>query len=407
MRLLRSVLILLFFVPLATFAGSEDSSGKEPSVSSWTSQRLSSVNSLLANEEYDKAREKLSSLIKSLKGDKYEIGLANQAMAYSYALQENYPRAIVFFEKAVPGLAASPNQTQKTRFDLGQLYMAEAQYDKAILLLEAWLKNADKKSAQAHILLGNAYAQLEKTEPAIPHVIAAIEINQANGKEPKEPWYQLLLSLHLDNNDYKTSVKLLPKMIEFFPKRTTYWKQLGAVHLHLKDFKSGAAALEIAWQNGLLTTETEIVRLAYILLHIETPEKAARLLASSLAINAIENNEKHWRLLGDAWLLSRETEKAVAALVRAASYSDAGNLNERAARILVDQGQWDKAITQLSKALEKGSLKHPGNSYLLLGIASLELEQTEQAKQAFNQAIKFEKTKKSATQWLKFIDQKA
>lgn len=407
MILFRSVLFLLFLFPVVSFAGGEDSTGKEPGVSSWTSQRLNTVNSLLANEEYDKAREKLNSLIKSLKGDKYETGLANQAMAYSYALQANYKQAIVFFEKAVPGLAASPAQTQKTRFDLGQLYMAEAQYDKAVILLEAWLKNADKKSAQAHILLGNAYAQLEKTEPAIPHVRTAIDINQANGKSAKESWYQLLLSLYLDKNDYKASVELLPTMIELFPKRKAYWKQLGAVHLHLKDFKSGAAALEIAWQHGLLTTETEIVRLVYILLHIENPEKAARLLASSLNSNAIENNEKYWQLLGDSWMLSRETDKAVAALVQAANYSDSGNLNERAARILADQGKWNKAKIQLNRALEKGSLKHPGNSYLLLGITSLELEQTEQAKRAFNQAIKFERTKKSATQWLKFIEQKA
>ena len=405
MKHIHFILIFLLAASPFVYAGGEHGAGKEPLVSSWTSQHLNKVNELLANEKYVKAREKLDSLLSSLKGDKYETGLANQAYAYSYALQEDYKTAILYFEKALPSLEASFNQTQKTRYDLGQLYMAEEHYEKAIRLLEAWLKHTEKKSAQVHILLGNAYAQVGKNKQAIPHVRKAIQRRKEIGKEPQEPWYQLLLSLYLDIDNYQASVKLLPEMITLFPKTDIYWKQLGAMHLQLKDFKQGAAALEIAWQRGLLKKEAEVLRLAYLLLHLETPDKAARLLVSSLDSQYIESNEKHWRLLSDAWLLARETDKAVSALVKAASYADSGNLNERVARILVDQGEWQKAQDQLRLALDKGDLKHPGNCYLLLGIAATELDQTDQARKAFTQASKHKKTKKSATQWLKLLDQ--
>ena len=121
MKHIRFILILLLSVSSLVYAGGEQGNGKEPSVSSWSSQHLSKVNELLANEKYDEARVKLDSLISSLKGDNYETGLANQAYAYSYALHEDYKTSIIFFEKALPGLEASFNQSQKTRYDLGQL----------------------------------------------------------------------------------------------------------------------------------------------------------------------------------------------------------------------------------------------------------------------------------------------
>ncbi len=407
MRNVRVLIGLIFLVLSVCHAGAASKNDKEPSVSAWTSQHLNKVGALLAEDQYTKAREKLNSLLSSVKDNSFEAGLVNQAFAYSYALQENYPQAIAYFERAMPGLSASFAQTQKTRFDLGQLYMAEEHYQKAVDILKLWIKDTDKDSAQANILVGNSYAQLEQPLTAIPYVKKALALNKAAGNGPKESWYQLLLSLYYDTDNYRASVKLLPVVIELFPDRATYWKQLGSVHLQLKDFKAGAAALEIAWQNGLLTTESELLRLANLMLHNDMPDRAGRLLAQSLKDSLIESNEKHWQMLGDSWLLSREFDKAVAALSKAATFATDGNLNERIARILIDKGDWQQAKQQLYLALKKGKLKYPGNTYLLLGIAEIELDQKDQARKAFNKAIKYKKTKKSATQWLKFIDQNA
>lgn len=394
---LAALTSLLLLAPHPVLAAGNNN---EPSLSQWTATRLNKVNELLAEDKYTEARERLHDLLDSLSGDAYEAAMTQQALAYSYALQDNYPKAIEHFEAALKGLEKSRSQLQKTRFDLGQLYMAEQEYDKAIPILKEWIKQVENEpTSLAHILLGNAYYQKEQPKNAIPHVKTAIE----QDKEPKEGWYRLLLSLYLDTDQMMPARDLLTVMINRFPDTDIYWKQLGNIHLQLKAFKPGTAAMEIAWQRGLLEKESELLNLANLLLHIEHPEKAGRLLEKEIAAKRIEGNLKNWRLLGTAWLQAREQQAAIEAFDQAARLSDDGNLYLQVAQLHIDRNEWQPARNALEKALSRGGLKQPGNGYLLLGIAQMELDNTEKAAEAFEQAAAFKETKKSANQWLSFM----
>ena len=108
-------------------------------------------------------------------------------------------------------------------------------------------------------------------------------------------------------------------------------------------------------------------------------------------------------MLGSAWLQAREQEKAIQAFTRAAPLSDNGNLYLQVAQLHIDRNEWQQGREALEKALAAGGLKQPGNAYLLLGIARMELEDTDKAVKAFEQAAQFSETSKSANQWLRFI----
>lgn len=391
-----ALLVTLLCLPTAYTVAANN---KEPNISPWTGKQLNRVNELLADEQYEKARKTLRDLLDSVEDNPYEAGIVQQAFAYTYALQDNYPFAIKHFENALPLLKPSPTQAQKTRFDLAQLYMAENAYKKAIPLLQAWLSATDEPKALAHILLGNAYTQLEQPTAALPHVKKAIALAEA----PKEYWYQLLLSLYMETEQLNAGVKLLAKMIELFPETNVYWKQLGAIHIQLKQYQAGTAAMEIAWQRNLLKRESELLNLANLLLHLELPEKAARLLEIELNKQHIEPIDKNWRLLGNALLQARETTQAIAAFEKAAATAEDGNLYERIAQLYVDKNQWRNALNALQKGLEKGQLKNPGGYHLLLGISAYELNEIQQAQQYFKKATTYPDTQQPASQWLSFI----
>ena len=387
----------------SAFAQTGKDTDSSPTISDWTAKRLNRVNEHLAKEEYAEAREKLTSLLESFDDeDTYESGLTQQAIAYSYALQENYAKAIGHFELALPGLTASFNQLQKTRFDIAQMYLAEEHYQKAVDILKLWIKDEKNPNPQAHILIGNAYAQLEQYKDAIPHVKKAISLH----KEPKESWFQLLLSLHLELEDFKAGVQLLPGMIERFPGTKTYWKQLASLQLHLKQFKKGAASMEIAWQQGLLKKQTDILRLVQLLLLHDYPDKAARVLQSELKNKNIENTAKNWRLLGDAWMMARASEQAIESYLVAGKLTpDDGNIEEQVARLYMDQEDWQQAKQTLKTAIIKGNLKHPGNCHLLLGMVYMELGETQPARSSFLEALSDKRSAKAAQQWLNLINE--
>ncbi len=81
-----------------------------------------------------------------------------------------------------------------------------------------------------------------------------------------------------------------------------------------------------------------------------------------------------------------------------------GELYLQLGRIHVEQELWQTSITVIKKALKKGGLKQTGEAYTLLGISYYETGQLQSAKNAFIHALDYRKTKKSAQQWLKYIE---
>ncbi|MBN2700404.1 MAG: tetratricopeptide repeat protein, partial [Methylothermaceae bacterium] len=74
------------------------------------------------------------------------------------------------------------------------------------------------------------------------------------------------------------------------------------------------------------------------------------------------------------------------------------------AQIHIEQEDWSRAITALNKALTKGKLDSPGQAWLLLGSAHFEQDALDKARSAFVKASQHSLTRKSATQWLIYLE---
>ncbi|RLA21046.1 MAG: hypothetical protein DRQ56_01640, partial [Gammaproteobacteria bacterium] len=66
---------------------------------------------------------------------------------------------------------------------------------------------------------------------------------------------------------------------------------------------------------------------------------------------------------------------------------------------------WRSAQRNLMKGIKKGNLKNPGEAWLLMGVSCYERNKSVCSQRAFNKAANYKKQKKSAQQWLQYINE--
>ncbi len=370
-------------------------------VGKWAYQRLSKAHKFIAKGKYSKALAEMESMKRKRKLNDHERALMWQTIGFIYSSQEKYPKAIKAFEKCLSLNALPSGSMLDTQYNMGQLYMANRQYRKASQVLLDWIGKVDKPAPDSKYILALSLTQTKQWHQALRWAKDAV----ASVKRPQEGWLQLLMSIHLELKQLKEVANVLQRVITLYPKKT-YWMQLSAVYGELKQSAKALAVLELAYKQGMLTKESELKNLASLYMHEGIPYKAAQVIEKGMASGMIKKTERNLTILGEAWIRSREFDKAIGPLSSAAKLSKNGNLYIRVAHIQLEKEQWKKAISSLNSALGKGGLTDAGNAYLLLGIANMRLGKFAASKKAFNKAMSFSNTRKSAESWMKSLAEK-
>jgi tetratricopeptide (TPR) repeat protein len=383
--------------PLIAIARAHESDSS--SLSPHTYRKLDEIQTLITKENYPEAARKLQKLLFSVKRS-YEKAYVLGTYAYLYTSLKDYARAIKHFNAALE-LKVLPESTQKNMlFNLAQLYIITEQYDQVIDTMKPWIAHAEKPNCDAYIILGNALTQSGRYHEALEPVKRAIELSE----EPKENWYQLLLAIQYQLEEYAECVHTLGRMICLCPNKKTYWMQLSSIYLCLKDHDRSLAILEIAYRLNFFKNSKDFIRLAQLFMYCGIPHNAGRLLEKGLKEVRIEDSEKNWQILSNAWAQAKETELAIQALEHAAKRSDKGDLYVHLAQLKINQEKWSEAVTALQAAFKKNITKRKGNAYLMLGLAYYELKDARKSRNALLEAVKFKETKKVANHWIEQLE---
>jgi tetratricopeptide (TPR) repeat protein len=365
----------------------------------WAFRKLSAAQRQLADEEYAACLATLDDMKRREALGDHERALMWQTYAYVYAAQERYREAAGAFEQCLALHALPEGARLDTQYNLAQLYVVLEEFGTAVELFGTWIAVVETPAPGAHYMYALAAAQHGQQDLAVAQALLAV----TKAAEPKEAWLQLLLSLYLQRTAYREAVGVLERLVERFPRKA-YWTQLSAVYSELGEHRKALAALEIAYGQGMLTEGRELVTLAQLYLYNEIPYKAAQVLEAGLAREAIASDAEAWELLATSWLSARERRKAIDPLERAARLSESGELYARLANVHLDQEDYAAARSSLASALRKGKLKDPGNTQLLLGIASATDEQWDEAKRAFEAAAGYGRTREAAERWLEHLE---
>jgi tetratricopeptide (TPR) repeat protein len=367
-----------------------------------TYKELAKAQDAAEAERYGEATQVLDKLSKT-ELNNYERSQLLNLYAYVYYAQDNIPRAITTYEQLLQQPELPEALETSTTYTLSQLYFMQEDWQRSIAMLERWMQLTDKENKTAYEMMAQAYYQLGQYDKALTPAWKVVELTQAAGEPVKEQSYLLLRVLNYELKRYPQVVDILEELIRLYPKKQ-YWIQLASMYGEMDDQRKQLNVLELAYLQGYLTSETELLTLTSLMLNNELYFRAAKILEKGLGDGVISSDLEHWRLLAQAWTMAQENEKAIPALKRAVALSTDGRLDLILAQTYMNLERWEDAVQAARQALQKGSLTRPDQAQIMIGQALFELERFDEARTAFQAAQSDRRSRQLAAQWLNYID---
>lgn len=363
-------------------------------------RRLERIMDMIAKEKYGEAEAKLNEMVQESRGE-YEKAIVLQTLGFVYASTKREAQSVKAFEQAIATNSLPQQSHEQMMFNVAQLYIADDKYDIGMQKLNAYLAESCNPNPEAHILLAAVHAEKKQWRDSLKQVDLAL----VKAKAPKEAWLQLKLALHYELKELPRCAEVLVHLVALNPIKEEYWKQLSGMLFEIKKDPEALAALALAERRGYINEEGEYKNLSNMYMYMEIPLKAAMLLERGFNQNQVAPTEKNLEMLGNAWLMAREYDKAEAAMARAAQASDKGELFKRLGQIQMENENWKGAFESLKKAQQKGGLKDPGESAFYLGVVAVQLKQWNVAEQSLRAAMQSDKMAKMAAEWLNHLQE--
>jgi tetratricopeptide (TPR) repeat protein len=366
-------------------------------------ERIQKAQEAVDAKDYRGALDILNKLYNPDKLTEYEQANVLNYLGFVYYNMDDVPKAINAFERMLRIPSLEPQLAKQTTLTMAQLYTMEEQYDKALATIDRWFALETNPGPEQFILKAQILYNLNRYKDMINPIETAMKVARERDSEVKEDWWNLLNFAYFQQEDYKKVRDIQKVLLQGWPK-ARYWKSLAGAFTELGEDEKLIYAYDAAHTQGMLEKDTEFVTMAQLYLQAEVPYKAATLLQEKMDAGVVAKNEKNYRLLSQAWMLSREDEKAIPALQAAAQLADDGELDLRLANSYLNIGEYGKCVESGNTAVRKGGLKNPDNAQISLGMCLYNLRRYDEAKTAFRAAARVPRSQRTANQWINVID---
>ena len=378
---------------------------RTPALRNKVYERLAEAQALAEAKDYAGSAEILNDMI-SVDGKKalnsYELANVYNLHAFLSYAREDYAGSLRYYEQVIAQPDIPLAMEINTRFTISQLYFVQEKWQQGIDALLVWFEMNEKPNATAYVLLAQGYYQIKRYDLALENVETAIGMHEAEGKLPKEQWYNLARFLYFDKEDFDSAIDVLNTLIIYYPKKQ-YWVQASHLYGEKKDETRQLALMEAAYEQGFLDRSSELVTMAYLYLSAEAPYFAGSVMQKGFADELVDDKSKNYELAGSAWAQAREVSKSIPMMEKAAAKSDEGELYVRLGNVYLDGDQFTKAADSVQKGLKKGGVKRPDQARLVLGMSYFNLGEYDKARKAFRDAGKDERSEKYARQWIAYV----
>ena len=451
-RLFSALLVMCIFMPVDSFAQSNESSKpkkqtvykKARVLQTATAKKIAKVTEALErvkiveikdtnkeSETYEQmipteepdpdyaAAKKILTEMRSKAQDmkSYDRSIMWNYWGYIYYIEESeresddsdYSLAINAYTNVINEEEVTLPLRNGTLLQLGSLHMVEGNFLKGIEIILIWMDEVETVTAQAWYLLGQAYFQTKDYKKSLDATTTAIDMAEIEGYTPKENWYVILAACYEELKSQIGEKETLLKQLEIYeilvnlyPKKR-YFLSLGQTYGILEREKDYMVALNAAYQSDYLDKEGEYLTLAQLLLMNGNPYWAASVIVSGqekevLVTNqetkkeelkpVVKDTEKNLKLLADSWRMAQEIDKAIPVLEKAAKISEDGETYVLLGNLYLSEDKLNKAVDAIQKGIKKGKLKKISQAHLTLGQALYELQNFEEAKKQFRMAAR-------------------
>ncbi|MFM7273188.1 MAG: tetratricopeptide repeat protein [Gammaproteobacteria bacterium] len=396
--LLAACLALAIAGPAMAQGKKKDDAPPPTGIDAATGKILTEAIEALNKENYGGARAAISKL-KMDTLSPYERSRTEQILATIESSSDNYGKARGHLQAAIQAGGLNEKEIQDTRYQIAQMWLAEEKWREGAAALEEWFRTAQSPNGAAYYLLAVAYYQQEDYKRALVPAQKAVDLTD----KPQEGWIQLVLALYLQQDRYAEAVPLLKRLLAMSPDKKTYWQQLSSVYGQTEDYMKALGVMQIAYNAGILTDDSDIRRLADLQLYNELPYRCGLTLEDAISKKLVKADAKLYEKHANCWISARDFGKAIGPLARAAELAGNGDLYVRLGEVQIQRNEWAEAAAALQNGLRKGGLKDTGNAQLLLGIANFNQKKFGPASEAFNRARNFDKHRKMADGYLQLI----
>lgn len=368
---------------------------------------ISKAQEPMGAERWDEVITLLTPLLERTANRPGDFAMVNQWLSSAYAGKKNYGKAIEHLQKAIDSNGmTSDAQMQQARNNLLYFYVATDNHAKTIDALKTYFRWVPNPKPEIYALMGQVFMQQEKYQDAICPVYLAIKGAEEQKLPVKKMWYDMLLSSHYELKDFDGAGKVIAAEIDAYPDEPKLWLTAANIYIQQEKEADALAMLQLAYFRGFVEKQGDFMNLAGLYSNAGAPYKAAQVLEEAMKGGKVESTERNWKSIAQFWVAAREDTKALAAYGEAAKLSKEGTYFLHQGEIYAEQGKWKEAIDVFGKALEKGGIKEPGRVHLNIGIAQWELGNAKAAIPALEKAAGYEKTTKTAMQYINFINQK-
>ncbi len=404
MKYLLCIFFILAIVLTPALAEQERKKKKTFALTKAVYERITVINEKIDEKAFDEAIELLDKLgqrklsiyeraqMHYLKGmTQYQIGELESAY-------NSFENVIVEPDKIAELLNTTTLRTL-TQLGLGLEY-----YEKTLVYAERLvLVSANPESDYA--LLARVHYKTTNFEEARKAVEKAVNIVLKADKLPKENLLLLQNAIYYELKLFEAMLTPLGALAKHYPK-TSYILYLSSVYGQLGKQADQTVLMESLYESNQLTRNSELVNLASLYIAEKVPYKGALVLEKGIKDGIVEQTRRNYELLSQAWLLSAESDNAIASLGNAAALAEDGELYLRQAYLNFDRYNWKATLTSVKNALDKAFENKElfGEAYVLEAMVYANLKNYEQALDACRRAMKYPESEKFAKQWFKYIE---
>ena len=290
------------------------------------------------------------------------------------------------YEQALATGQYSAEDAAKTTRMLFRLSAGNQQYSKALeygkQVSDAGSANADDLAVMSQIY----YLQKDCKNSAV-WADKAISAARKAGETPKENLFQFKLQCASDASDNGAMATVLVDLIKLTNK-TNYWNTL--LRIERQDERDDHNLLmiyRVMYDTDSMTAGSDYMEMAQLLGDAALPGEAAAVLDKALSSGKFteqKDKDRAARLSNTLKPRAETDKKGEAAFDAEAAKNPAGELDVKSGEVYYGSGDYQAAVTAITRGIEKKGIKHLDEAYIYLGRAQVALKNTAEAKKAFS-----------------------
>jgi hypothetical protein len=305
-------------------------------------------------------------------------GFANVRLNHLKEAESDYEQALA------TGQYTAEDAAKTTRM-LFRLSAGNQQYTKALeygkQVAEAGSANADDLAVMSQIY----YLQKDCKNSQVWADKAIVAARKA-GETPKENLFQFKLQCASDAGDNTAMAVVLMDLIKLTNK-TNYWNTL--LRIERQDERDDHNLLmiyRVMYDTDSMNAGSDYMEMAQLLGDAALPGEAAAVLDKAVAGNKFtdqKDKDRAARLANSLKPRAEADKKGEAAFDAEAAKNPAGELDIKSGEVYYGSGDYQAAVTAITRGIEKKGIKHLDEAYVYLGRAQVALKNTAEAKKAF------------------------